>query len=89
MPVSLPADLVAHVAQTTDLSQAEAARVVADVLAYYDETPDCWVRRRHRELQRQGLTNDTIFGQIGRELADQRFRSDSLTSRQLRRLVYG
>ena len=89
MPVPLPADLVAHLVRTTDLSATEAARVVADVLAYYDETPDGWVRRRHRELQRQGLTNDVIFERLGREITEQRFRAEPLSARQLRRLVYG
>jgi hypothetical protein len=89
VPVPLPADLVAHLVRTTDLTAPEAARVVADVLAYYDEPPDAWVRRRHRELRHQGLTNDAIFERLGRELAEHRFRAAPLTARQLRRLVYG
>jgi hypothetical protein len=89
VPVPLPADLVTHLARTTDLSPAEAARVVADVLTYYDETPEMWVRRRHGELQREGLTNDAIFARLGRELPEHRFRSGPLSARQLRRLVYG
>ncbi|WP_084011221.1 hypothetical protein [Pseudofrankia sp. DC12] len=89
VPVPLPADLVHHLARTTDLTAAEAARVVADVLAYYDEAPDAWVRRRHGELRRRGLTNDAIFERIGRELPEHRFRVEPRTPRQLRRVVYG
>ncbi|MBL7492910.1 hypothetical protein I6A60_37790 [Frankia sp. AgB1.9] len=89
VPVPLPADLVDHLVRTTDLTPAEAARVVADVLAYYDEPPEAWVRRRHGELRRQGLTNDAIFERIGRELPEHRFRAEPRTPRQLRRVVYG
>ena len=45
------ADLVRHVATSTGLPMPVAERVVADVLAYFDETTEEFVRRRHRELQ--------------------------------------
>ncbi|MBN9618227.1 MAG: hypothetical protein J0H43_00580 [Actinobacteria bacterium] len=89
LPPRLPDDLVGHLVRTTDLSPAEAGRVIADVLTYYGQTPDEWIRRRHRELQRRGLTNESIFEQIAGELPDHRFRSTELSRRQLRRLVYG
>lgn len=84
-----PPELVAHVVRTTDLTRAEAARVVSDVIGYFAETPQVWVRRRHRDLQRRGLSNDAIFARISAELPHQLFRAGELTVRQLRRLVYG
>jgi hypothetical protein len=50
--------------------------------------PD-FVRRRHRELAARGLTNDRIFAAIATELSERLFPAPSLSSRQLRRLVYG
>lgn len=85
---TVPAELVTHLVRTTDLSPTEASRVVADVLAYYCETAPDWVRRRHSELQRSGLTNDAIFERISAELPDRRFQADGLSARQLRRIVY-
>lgn len=82
-------DLVTHLAQSTSLSPSEAARVVADVVAYFGETVRDHVRRRHTELQRRGLTNDRIFDEITVELATRRFAAPQLSVRQLRRLVYG
>ena len=41
------AELVQRVAGTTGLSDAEAARVVDDVLAWYAEPLEDYVRRRH------------------------------------------
>ena len=82
-------DLVAHLVRSTPLSPSEAARVVAEVVAYYGETAPDFVRRRHAELKRRGLTNDLIFDEIAAELAGRRFAAPTMSVRQLRRLVYG
>ncbi|MEZ0092946.1 hypothetical protein [Streptacidiphilus sp. EB129] len=82
-------DLLEHLARTTALGPNEAARVVADVLAYFAESADEYVRRRHAELQARGLTNDRIFERIAAELRQRRVRAPELSVRQLRRLVYG
>ncbi|AUH45102.1 hypothetical protein [Streptomyces sp. CMB-StM0423] len=82
-------DLIDHLIRSAPLSRGEAARVVQDVLAYFDETTPAFVRRRHRELQAGGLVNDEIFDRIARELAHRAVTPPELTRRQLRRLVYG
>lgn len=83
------ADLVSHLERTTTLEAAEAERVIADVLAYFSEPTEAYVRRRHRELQRRNLTNPRIFDVIQRELALRRVAAPELSHRQLRRMVYG
>lgn len=85
----LPDDLVAHLTGTTPLSPGEAARVVADVLGYFAESADAYVRRRHGELKARGLTNDQVFRQISAELPLRRFLPPQYSLRQLRRIVYG
>lgn len=82
-------ELVRELSRTTGLPANVTARVVDDVLAYFDESVEAFVRRRHGELQRRGHTNDRIFEQIAAELADHRVRPGELSQRQLRRLVYG
>lgn len=82
-------DLVEHLVRTTPLHRGEAARVVLDVLAYFDETTEEYVRRRHRELQARGLTNAVIFGRISEELPRRAVAPPALSLRQLRRMVYG
>ena len=74
---------------TGPLSYAEATRLVADVLGYFSEAPDEFVRRRHRELKAGGLTNDQAFRQIAAELPHRRYAPPELSLRQLRRIVYG
>jgi hypothetical protein len=89
VPRGLYADLVEHLTRTTPLSPGEAARVVDEVVAYFAEPVRDYVRRRHRELQRSGHTNDQIFRALGAELAQRRFAPPELSPRQLRRIVYG
>lgn len=82
-------ELVAHLTRTSPLSAGEAARVVADVLEYFAEPAEVFVRRRHAELKARGLTNDQIFRRVAAELPLRRFAAPELSLRQLRRIVYG
>ncbi|MFC7615975.1 hypothetical protein ACFQV2_23305 [Actinokineospora soli] len=74
---------------TTGLPPAVAARVVADVVAYYGETVEEFVRRRHGELRGRQHRNAEIWGVIADELAARPFAAEALSERQLRRIVYG
>lgn len=82
-------DLIAHLIRSSGLGPGEAARVVADVLAYFSEPAEEFVRRRHVELRARGLTNDEIFPRIAAELRARRVAAPELSLRQLRRIVYG
>ncbi|GAB3668725.1 hypothetical protein GCM10027589_35420 [Actinocorallia lasiicapitis] len=85
----LPEELVDHLVRTSGLGRGEAARVIADVLAYFAEPVEVFVRRRHAELQARGLTNEEIFRRVGAELEARRVAPPELSARQLRRIVYG
>lgn len=89
MTAGAHADLVAHLVRSTPLSTGEAARVVAEVVGYFGERVPEYVRRRHSELQGAGLTNEQIFATLDTELGARRFAAPALTTRQLRRIVYG
>ncbi|WP_188187769.1 hypothetical protein [Nonomuraea sp. SYSU D8015] len=82
-------DLITHLTRTSPLGPGEAARVIADVLAYFSETVEEFVRRRHGELKKRGHTNDEIFPRISAELRVRRVAGPELSLRQLRRIVYG
>lgn len=86
---NVPPDLARYLATSTGLPQPTTARVVADVNAYYDETVEDFVRRRHAELHRKNRKNDEIWPEIAGELTCRRFKAPDLTDRQLRRIVYG
>jgi len=80
---------VRHVAATTGLPPGQAARVVEDVLAFHAETVEDYVRRRHRELHRRGLTNAAIFRVVAGEVPHRVFAAPPLSERQVRRIVHG
>lgn len=82
-------DLVSRVAQSTGLSHNEAARVVTDVVAYFAEPTEDFVRRRHDRLQAYGMRNPQIFAQIRAELARRVVAPPELSERQMRRIIYG
>ena len=82
-------DLVEYLARTTRLERREAERLIDEVMSFLAEQPETFVRRRHLELQRQGLANEAIFERLEQELARRRFAAPAYTRRQLRRIVYG
>lgn len=86
---SEPADIVSRVAQSTGLSASEAGRVVSDVVAYFSEQTEDYVRRRHAQLQAHGLHNPEIFERIRAELGRRVVAPPPVTERQLRRMIYG
>jgi hypothetical protein len=81
-------DLIDRVAASAGLTPAEAARVVEDVLAWYREPVEDYVRRRHAHHKLYGRHNPEIFALIADELAGRLVAAPSLTERQLRRIVY-
>ncbi len=82
-------ELIQHLRDSFSLSQVAAQRLVEEVLHYYSETPTGFVTRVHSELQRQGWSNSKIYAHIESELPSRRFASPPLTTRQIRRVIYG
>lgn len=82
-------ELVDRVASSTGLTSAEAARVVDDVVAWYHEPVEDYVRRRHAQHRQNGKRNPEIFALIAAELSGRLVAAPSLSQRQLRRIVYG
>lgn len=81
-------DIVNQVASSTGLPTGVATRVIEDVLAFYDEAVEDFVRRRHRRLQESGKRNPEIFAIIAGELSERLVAGPRLSERQLRRIVY-
>jgi hypothetical protein len=75
--------------EATGVARGQAARLVDEVLAYFSETPEEFVRRRHRELQAQGVANAVSFAAIAAELVQRLVAGPKLSERQIRRVIYG
>ena len=82
-------DLLDHLVQRSTLSKREAFQLVGEVLAYFNEPLEQFVRRRHGELQRQGLANNSIYSRIVEDLRWWRVAAPALSDRQIRRIIYG
>ena len=82
-------ELVNYLSRTTRLSPVEARRVVREVIDFMSETPESFIRRRHRALQLAGLANSEIFARIATELSQWRFQASGYSERQIRRAIYG
>jgi hypothetical protein len=82
-------ELLDYLVRTSRLTRSEADRLVNEVLAFMDETPENFIRRRHLALQSQGCSNTEIFIRLSAELARWRFRAGQFSTRQLRRVIYG
>lgn len=87
--VEVEGELVERVAASTGLSLPDAARLVQDVVAFYAEPVEQYVRRRHAHLQAYGARNPEIFARIAGELRGRLVSPPELSERQLRRIVYG
>ncbi|MEM7016242.1 MAG: hypothetical protein AAF512_02745 [Pseudomonadota bacterium] len=82
--------LIDYLTNSTRLSRDEARRVVQDITAFFAETPEAYITRRHREMQqRDGASNEVIYTQILVELSQRTFAAPPLTKRQIRRIIYG
>jgi hypothetical protein len=88
-PTELSDDLIGHLVRTSRLTNAEAARLVDEVLSFLHEQPEEFVCRRHLTLQAEGLSNAEIYSRLRAELSAWRFRAPAYTERQIRRLIYG
>lgn len=84
-----PRELIDHLRRHGALDTRQAERLLAEVLAFYDETPEEFIRRRHRELQRAGFGNAAIYRALLAEIPTRRFSAGPRSERQIRRAIYG
>jgi hypothetical protein len=82
-------ELVDRIAASTGLTPAEAARVIEDVLAWYREPVEDYVRRRHAHHHLYGRRNAEIYPLIAGELSGRVVAAPPLSERKIRRIVYG
>jgi len=82
--------LINHLCHGSGLTPSEVRKIVDEVIVYFSESPEDYVRRRHLELKQElGLSNPRIFERIEAELAQLVFAAPALSQRQIRRIIYG
>ena len=81
--------LLLHLTRVSPLDRRQAQRVLEEIQAFFAESVEEYVQRRHAELRAQGKPNAQIFEQIFDEAQTRPFRQPRLSARQVRRLIYG
>ncbi|MCP4873676.1 MAG: hypothetical protein GY898_33740 [Proteobacteria bacterium] len=89
MTVALDPGFRDYLLGIADVSERDLDKLVEELMDHWSETVEAWVRRRHGELQRQGMPNRLVYGTIAREAGTRPFASRPLSERQVRRIVYG
>lgn len=72
-----------------DVSERDLDKLVEELLDHWSESVEAFVRRRHGELQRQGTPNRLVYGILVREAGERPFTAQTLSERQVRRIIYG
>jgi hypothetical protein len=88
-PPFIHEELIQHIANRQGMSPDQAKSLLSEFLAYFDESKDEFIRRRHRELQDSGMANGEIYRRLSGELESRRFPAGPLSERQIRRIIYG
>lgn len=86
---ALTPEFAQHLLRIVDIEEKDLEKIVDELVEHWSETTDEFVRRRHRELQRAGVPNRLVYGQIAEELQLRPVRSAPLSVRQVRRIIYG
>lgn len=90
MEPELDKTFLEYLCSTTGLPRPVCARLALDVLNEYSETLDGFVKRRHTDLKTTtDLKNEQIYEQIAADIPTRRFAVNKLSTRQIRRLIYG
>lgn len=88
-PSSLTPERRRYLKEKYGLEAEELELLIDDLWAFTDESVEDFVRRRHGELQREGLRNEAIYKRLSEEVVAGRFRCPELSLRQVRRIIYG
>lgn len=89
IPTGSQKELIRHLSGHFGISDSVASQLIAEVLAYNDQSYESFIHQRHRELQEIGVPNKTAYRLIQEELLERRFPAPVLSERQIRRIIYG
>ena len=88
-PTGNQKELIRHLCGHFGISDSVASQLIAEVLAYNNQSYESFIHQRHRELQKTGVPNKVAYGVIQEELSERRFLAPALSERQIRRIIYG
>ena len=78
-----------HILGIVDIPERDLDRLVEELCEHWSETAEEFVRRRHRELQKEGVPNREVYRVVVEDLKLRPFAAAERTERQIRRVIYG
>jgi nicotinic acid phosphoribosyltransferase len=82
-------DFKHHILQNYPLSHRDLEMLLDDLGEFFKRDYREYIRDRHLQLQKQNMKNDEIYRMIQGELPRLRFSAPELSTRQIRRIIYG
>lgn len=89
IPVMIPERLRTHLMRNYGFSDELIQQLWQDLLAFFVDNHEEYIRCRHLELQDQGMKNEQIYHVLRKEVLKMLFPGPKLTDRQIRRIIYG
>jgi hypothetical protein len=87
--LKLDEQLRRHILESYPLSESDLDMLLDELGEYWNRSYQEFVRSRHLELQRLKMRNEEIYRTIRDELRMRRFAPPDLSTRQIRRIIYG
>jgi hypothetical protein len=78
-----------HLQDLFNLNEDQVKQITDEFIAFFSETAEDYIRRRHNEMKADSMKNDEIYKILKSEISKRRFASAGLTERQIRRIIYG
>jgi len=85
----IPERLKDHLRRAYALDSSLSEQLWQDLLVFFQDDPQEYIRSRHLELQDQGFRNEEIYRQLAKDVQHHLFRGPKLSQRQIRRAIYG
>jgi hypothetical protein len=79
----------AYITATYALNESDFDRLMEDLNYFYELELKAFIRIRHLELKSNGMKNDQIYQTLKLEINERRFKGETLSERQIRRIIYG
>jgi len=83
------AEFKTYLVSAYPISGDDFDRIIEEFNGFYDVTLNDYIQNRHLELKSDEKKNEEIYELLIEEIKGMRFKAPGLTTRQVRRIIYG
>lgn len=63
-------------------------KLYEEIITFFSEPMKNYIKRRHKQLKKEGYKNSNIYQLISKEVKSRLFKGKDLSPRQIKRIVY-